>query len=93
MSELNSSWLWTTHGIATAEVYADFLEMADGLLDAGYKDAAAVMIGGVLEEHLRRLCTRSGIATTYEKDGKTNAKKADAMNSELVVRSNKIITH
>lgn len=82
-SELNSSWLWTTHGIATAEVYADFLEMADELLDAGYKDAAAVMIGSVLEEHLRRLCKRNGIATTYEKDGKTSAKKAEAMNSEL----------
>ena len=83
MSELNSSWLWTTHGIATAEVYADFLEMAEGLLDAEYKDAAAVMIGGVLEEHLRRLCVRNGIATTYEKDGKTCTKKADTMNSEL----------
>lgn len=83
MSELNSSWLWTTHGIATAEVYADFLEMGEDLLDAGYKDAAAVMIGGVLEEHLRRLCARNGIATTHEKDGKTIAKKADAMNSEL----------
>ena len=83
LTELNSSWLWTTHGIATAEVYADFLEMAEGLLDANYKDAAAVMIGGVLEEHLRRLCVRNGIATTTEREGKTSARKADAMNSDL----------
>lgn len=83
LSEFNSSWLWTTHGIATAEVYADFLEMAEGLLNAGYKDAAAVMIGGVLEEHLRRLCIKNGIAITHEKDGKVSAKKADTMNSEL----------
>lgn len=83
LSEFESSWLWTTYGIATAEVYADFLEMAEGLLDAGYKDASAVMIGSVLEEHLRRLCVKHGIATTHEKDGKTSAKKADTMNAEL----------
>jgi hypothetical protein len=82
----NSTWLWTTHGIATAEVYADFLEMAEDLLDAGYKDAAAVMIGGVLEEHLRRLCKKNDIASTYEKDGKTRNKKADSMNSELAMK-------
>ncbi|MHB1246015.1 MAG: hypothetical protein ACYCZH_06200 [Sulfuriferula sp.] len=87
LMELNSSWLWSTHGIATAEVYADFLEMAEGLLDAGYKDAAAVMIGGVLEEHLRRLCIKNGITTTHEKDGKTSQKKADTMNSDLASAS------
>ncbi len=83
LSEFESRWLWTTRGIATAEVYADFLEMAEGLLDAKFKDAAAVMIGGVLEEHLRRLCIKNNISTTNEKDGKAIAKKADAMNSEL----------
>ena len=57
--------------------------MTEGLLDAKYKYAAAVMIGGVLEEHLRRLCIKNNMATTNEKDGKVVAKKADTMNSKL----------
>ena len=34
------------------------LEMAEHLLAADYKDAAAVLGGGVLEEHLRQLCKK-----------------------------------
>ncbi len=83
LAEIDSSWLWTTHGIATAEIYGDFLEMAEELLDSGYKDAAAVIIGGVLEEHLRRLCKKNGISTTTVRDGKANPKKADSMNADL----------
>jgi hypothetical protein len=62
-----------------AEVFDDFLDMAAHLLDLGYKDPAAVLAGGVLEQHLRRLCERHGIAT----DVNGKPKKADAMNSEL----------
>jgi len=83
LAEIDSSWLWTTHGIATAEIYGDFLEMAEELLDSGYKDAAAVIIGGVLEEHLRRLCKKNGISTTTVRDGKPCPKKADSMNADL----------
>jgi len=32
--------------------------MAEHLLDEGNKAAAAVLIGGVLEEHLRKLATK-----------------------------------
>jgi len=38
-----------------ADIFADFLEMAEHLLTEGFKDAAAVLIGGVLEDTLRRL--------------------------------------
>jgi hypothetical protein len=62
-----------------ADVFADFLEMADHLLDQGYKDAAAVMTGAVLEEHLRKLCLNSGIQVESEK----KPKKADSLNAEL----------
>lgn len=81
--EFKSSWLWSTYGIAAAEVYADFLEMAEELLNANYKDAAAVMAGSVLEEHLRRLCNKNGITTTVSANGKNTPKKADTLNSEL----------
>jgi len=63
-----------------ADVFADFLEMAQYLLEQGYKDPAAVIIGSVLEEHLRKLCQKAGI-TTSQSGAAT--KKADALNSEL----------
>jgi len=56
-----------------------FLEMADHLLAQGYKDPAAVMTGSVLEEHLRKLCDKSGISTVTG----ANPKKADLLNAEL----------
>lgn len=65
--------------IVQADLFADFLEMAEHLLTQGYKDPAAVLVGGVLEEHLRKLCIRSGILTTHG----GRPKKADTMNAEL----------
>ncbi len=53
--------------------------MASYLLDEGYKDPAAVLIGGVLEEHLRKLCIKYGIS--IEENYKP--KKADKINSDL----------
>ena len=63
-----------------ADVFADFLEMADHLLSQGYKDPAAVVTGSVLEEHLRKLCDKSGVPTVVG----ANPKKADLLNAELV---------
>ncbi|MGZ8846739.1 MAG: hypothetical protein ACXW3C_09775 [Pyrinomonadaceae bacterium] len=41
--------------LVQADIFADFLEMAEHLLAEGYKDASAVLIGGVLEDALRKL--------------------------------------
>lgn len=84
--EIDDGWIFTVKGIVSAEIFTDFLEMASHLLQEGYKDPAAVMIGGVLEEHLRQLCTRNGIPTTLPspKDGKDMPKKSDRMNNDLV---------
>jgi len=65
-----------------AEVFDDFLEMGEHLLDQGYKDPAAVVIGSVLEQHLRKICDRATISTQL--DGKP--KKADLLNSELATK-------
>jgi len=81
--EIENGWISTIKSIVSAEIFSDFLEMAEHLLKSEYKDAAAVMIGGVLEEHLRQLSIESGIDVTYEKDGKLIPLKADRMNSEL----------
>jgi hypothetical protein len=66
-----------------AEVFDDFLEMSEHLLDQGYKDPAAVVIGSVLEQHLRKLCDRERIPTQH--NGKP--KKADQLNSELAAKN------
>ena len=44
-----------------AEIFADFLEMSEYLLKENYKDAAAVIIGSVLEDSLRKIATANGI--------------------------------
>jgi len=80
-SEIDGGWLNTMKGIVSAEIFSDFLEMARHLLSEKYKDAAAVMIGSVLEEHLRQLCLKHLIPTDDPKTGKP--KKADLLNSEL----------
>jgi hypothetical protein len=54
--------------------------MADYLLQQGYKDPAAVVAGSVLEEHLRQLCQKNGIAIVQ---GGAVPKKADTLNSDL----------
>ena len=82
-AEIAGGWLQTIKGMVTAEVFADFIEMAEHLLDTGYKDPAAVMAGSVLEEHLRQLCGKNGVEVTEERDGKMVPRKADRLNSEL----------
>jgi hypothetical protein len=47
-----------------ANVYDDFLVQAQELLDSGYHVAAMVLIGGVLEDRLCKLCAARGIAWT-----------------------------
>lgn len=47
--------------LVQAEVFADFLDMGEYLLNEGYKDAAAVIIGSVLEDGLRKLSERAGL--------------------------------
>lgn len=47
--------------LVKAEVFTDLLEMAEYLLEQGYKDPAASLTGAVLEIELRNLCSRKGI--------------------------------
>lgn len=62
------------------EVFSDFLDMAGHLLAEGYKDAAAVIAGATLEEHIRSLCGKYAIATS-KPDG--TPRKLDTMNADL----------
>lgn len=83
-AEIESGWLVSLKEIVSAEVFSDFLEMADYLLTEGYKDSSAVMIGSVLEKHLRELSTKNGLETTKrDNSGKVFHLKADLLNAEL----------
>lgn len=67
-----------------ADMFSDFLETAEYFLEEGYKDPAAVMIGGVLEEHLRHLCIKNGIAIEFlNPSGVMKPKMGDALNNDL----------
>lgn len=74
-------YLITVQELIHRDVFSDFLDMADHLLTQGYKDPAAVIIGGTLEEHLRKLCGKHEIPTTTQ-DGRS--RKASQMNDDLV---------
>ena len=65
--------------IVTAEVFGDFLEMAGHLLDNGYKDPSASLIGAVLERGLQDLA-RSHNVTVRQRDdiNSLNSKLAQA---------------
>ncbi len=81
--QIKGGWIETTKGLVTAEVFADFLEMAEHLLDQKYKDPSAVVVGSVLEEHLRQLCAASSLPVEDLSSGKAVPRKADTLNSDL----------
>ena len=66
------------------ELFADFLEMGEHLLNEGYKDPAAVIAGSSLEAHLRQLCAKTGIATETTTPAGVTPHKADRLNADLV---------
>jgi hypothetical protein len=74
-----AGYFQSVEALIHAEIFADFLEMAEYLLSQKYKDPAAVIVGSVLEEHLRKLCGKYSVAISTG----TSPKKADALNSEL----------
>ena len=46
--DIEGGYLQKVENLVSAEVFSDFLEMAEHLLDNGYKDPAASLIGAVL---------------------------------------------
>ncbi|MET7271684.1 hypothetical protein ABZS59_10950 [Streptomyces flaveolus] len=77
--DLIAGWVESVVELVHADTYRDYLEMAEGLLDKGYKDAAAVITGTSLEVHVRALCVKNGVTTAVA--GKP--KRADTMNADL----------
>jgi len=82
--DIQNDLLGSIKGLLQADLFADFLEIGEHLLKEGYKDAAAVTIGAVLEDGLRKLCDKSGIATTKPNGSPMTI---DPLNAELAKQS------
>ena len=82
-ADLAAGYVRSQRELLHAELFADFLEMAQHLLNEGYKDAAAVIAGSSLEAHLRQLCQKSDINTDVTGGAATMPKKADRLNGDL----------
>lgn len=64
--------------------FDDFLEMAQHLLEQGYKDAAAALVGGSLEEQLRQMCRKADIPIEVPNGkGGMKPKPSEMMNTDL----------
>jgi hypothetical protein len=77
--EYANDYLETVTQLIHANLFSDYLQMAEHLLEEGYKDPSAVIIGSTLEGHLRKLCVRLGIAI----DTAGRPVKADKLNADL----------
>ena len=86
-NEISEGWLVSFKELVSAEIFTDFLEMGEYLLEQKYKDPAAVIFGSVLEEKLRQLAIKNGIVLEIERDGKIINIKADSINAELAKMS------
>lgn len=77
--DIEGGYLKRIETLVAADVFTDFLEMADHLLEQGYKDPAASLIGAVLEDGLRKIATNSNVKLKTNEDiGSLNHKLADA---------------
>lgn len=59
--DLANGYLFDTRSLIEAEVFSDFLEIAQHLVDSGYKDPAASLAGAVLEDGLRRVGSAASV--------------------------------
>jgi hypothetical protein len=75
-ADYEHGYLLDTRMLIQAEIFDEFLEQAEHLLDAGYDGPSAVIAGCVLEDGLRKLCQSKGVLLP-------NKPKLDTMNSEL----------
>lgn len=93
--DILSGYLTDVKALIAAEVFADFLDMADHLLECGYKDPAASLCGAVLEDGLRRIASNAGITLKpIEGLNSLNSKCAKAgVYSELLHRRVQVWTN
>ena len=83
-ADVECGYLVTVQDMAHAEVFSDYLDMADHLLNNGYKDPAAVLVGSTLESHLRQMCVKAEIGLEDKNhSGEVRQRTAARLNDEL----------
>src|ERR1022692_424442 len=65
-ADVEEGWIVGLAELLHADTFSDLIEQADELASKLYKDAAAVVIGSVLEAHLRLLCQKYGVNTQLQ---------------------------
>ena len=76
--DIQGGYLTRIEALVSADIFSDFLEMAEYLLSQGYRDPAASLIGAVLEDGLRRICSARGLKLSSKEDiSSLNKKLAD----------------
>lgn len=83
LEDLKSGYLETLHEIIQANLFSDFMKQAEYLLVEGYKDAAAVIAGSTLEQHLRKLCEKHSINLKKSKGDSFVSKGMGELKDEL----------
>lgn len=83
--DLSEGWLVTHQQLVHASVFSDYLEMADHLLEQGFRGPAAVLAGSTLEVHLKKLSVANGLELTeVNRKGKEVPKNAGRLNDDLL---------
>jgi hypothetical protein len=76
--DLELGYLENVRLLVAADLFSDFIEMAEHLLETGYKDPAASLTGAVLEDGLRKIAAHNGITLKSKEDlSSLNTKCAD----------------
>lgn len=78
--DYSSGLLSNVRNLMRGEIFVDFLDMGEHLLEEGYKDAAAVIIGAVLEDTLRKIALKNEI--DIKKDNGT-FKTINSLNQDI----------
>lgn len=77
--DIEGGYLKKLEDLVAADIFTDFLEMAEYLLEQGYKDSAASLIGAVLEDGLRKIAKKNDITLKIKENiSSLNQKIADA---------------
>ncbi len=78
--DIEAGHLRNVESLVSAGIFTDLLGQAEHLVEGSYRRAAAVLAGGTLEEHLRKLAAANGVPL---QDAQGKPKKASALNAEL----------
>jgi hypothetical protein len=90
--DLGGGYLVNVQTLVAGEVFSDLAELAQHLLESGYKDPAASLAGAVLEDGLRRIAANNGVKLKSREDlSSLNTKCADGQIYSRLVQKKVIL--